>query len=188
MKIKIIGFVLIISGVLLFGNSSGITGNVVYEDIQGYTFSLIGLAFILGGLALLVFGRESSGGLETLTETRVLVSRKALSRVRKDSTVKNNFSRYLHEIEMIKNNPSVRPKEKIGEFLVSPQGKSPKGLRVAWHYDAKSNTLYVDDFLYHESEREYVGKWNRRAADREIIKKDYESSGYVPLEELEVKN
>ncbi len=76
---------------------------------------------------------------------------------------------------MISMLPKKRPKERIGDFFISPRGH--KKIRVAWHI--KDENIYIDDFLYHEN-NDYVDKWNKKAARKEIRIEDYEKEGYMP--------
>ena len=78
----------------------------------------------------------------------------------------------MREIKTIAHSPLDRKKrEKVGDFSVSPMGRSRKGFRIAWHYDGAANTLFIDDLLYHTSQYEYIDSWNRRV--NEDINLDY---------------
>ncbi len=168
--IRVIGVIAIISGILLLAGSS-ITGFVIGEGTGVRTIFLTGLILVIAGYLITLQARK--GGLE------VLISRLAVERSERDPRVKQNLKRYVNEIERLKADPLARPQERIGEFSVSPRGRSPDGLRVAWHYDQQNNILYIDDLLYHEKENKYVGNWNKKAKERTLTKSDYAKSGYV---------
>jgi hypothetical protein len=112
---------------------------------------------------------------------KIFLSKKAIEKVEKDKYVREKIEAYLAEIErLIK---GKRPTEKIGEFNVSPRGH--KNIRIAWHieYDErdKSHILYIDDFLYHEKEKEYKGGWIKGVERGKITINTYKESGYMPL-------
>jgi len=183
-KLKGLGFVLIVIGAfLILGSFSGITGFAVFDDLRRETFSVVGIITIITGLLLMLGFRDQEGGLATIAETgtKVMISKKALERADKNNFITHNWSRYLHEIRMIQADPKARQTERIGEFNISPRGRSLKGLRVAWHYDGDTDTVYIDDVLYHEKEGKYVDNWNDRARKRQITQKSYKVSGYEPL-------
>jgi hypothetical protein len=118
--------------------------------------------------------RETSPDIQL----RIMISNKALERAEKDSFVIENKEKYLREIKSIAHSPLDRKKrEKIGDFSVSPTGRSRKGFRVAWHYDGAARTLFIDDLLYHVSQYGYVDSWNDRA-NKEININYYRKSGY----------
>ena len=114
----------------------------------------------------------------TPKKVRVMISNKALERASKDSFILENKDKYLREIKTVAHSPLDRKKrEKIGDFSVSPTGRSRKGFRVAWHYDGTSNTLFIDDLLYHTSQYGYIDSWNDRA-NKEINLDYYKDYGY----------
>lgn len=175
---KLIGFLLIISGIILILSNeiSGITGfatspdnllmNPLMKNIGTY---FLGIALMIVG-AIVVYSDKSNKALE------IMVSQKAIDRSQKDKTVRQNINKYLKEIDRISQNPLERPQEILGEFHVSPQGH--KDIRVAWHFDRQNNILYIDDLLYHERGNIYVDQWNTKARQHKIERRDYESSGY----------
>ena len=179
------GLAAVIWGVVLLAQGFSITGFAVLGDIGGGVGRIIGVCLILGGIALLSFDRGASSLLErsvgTSAETRVVISNIALDRMRKDKTIKSMLPKFMKEIEMIKTNPLARPKEKIGEFLVSPHGRNP--VRVAWHYDHNSKTVYIDDLRYHVTEKDYDGKWNKKARQGEVDLETYRNGGYSVFSE-----
>ena len=175
---KISGISFLSIGIILLLNSIvSITGFTIIGDVWLKTGSLWALWFIAVGIALIVESRNHpSGGLE------IFISNKALKRSERDKYVKSNMKRYFQEIQMIAADPNHRPQEVLGEFHVSPRGH--KDIRVAWHYDRNSDRLYIDDLLYHERGNEYVDKWNVKASNGEIKKKDYETSGFRSYSEV----
>lgn len=110
----------------------------------------------------------------------VLISKQALERFKNDLFVNNNKNQYIQEINMLKTSEGNRPTEIIGKFLVSPRGN--KKIRIAWHFaiDTKTDTkiIYVDDMLYHISDKFYVDKWNEKVRAGKINLSSY--SGYTP--------
>ena len=130
-------------------------------------------------------GKQFDDLLKSVEESqgiKIQISRYALERAKKDPFIKENIDRYENEIEMISKNPGSRPQEKIGEFNVSPRGRSYNGLRVAWHFDAGANTLFVDDLLYHTRGGDYVDDWARKVNRLGEIKiQNYRERGYEPF-------
>ena len=179
------GFAVVIWGAVLLAQGLSITGFAVLEGIGKGVSSVFGISLLVGGLILLAAARESVSGLERQAsaqrETSVLISNIALERMNSDKHVRAMLPRFMKEIAMIKSNPIGRPKEKIGEFLVSPQGHNP--VRVAWHYDPKSNTVYIDDVRYHATSKDYDKNWNKRAERGDVTLSSYEASGYSALPE-----
>ncbi len=117
--------------------------------------------------------------LDKSNRPRVMISKKSLERANSDGFIIENKKKYINLIEKIIIDPtSVKRREIIGEFTVSPMGYSGrKGPRVAFHHDPKTNTLFIDDLLYHQDKYRYVDNWNSRAAS-EIKIQTYEQSGY----------
>ncbi|MBI3334283.1 hypothetical protein HYZ97_02250 [Candidatus Pacearchaeota archaeon] len=109
--------------------------------------------------------------------SRLYISNGALERAKKDPYVFANRERFLNEIQRIARNPEARQQEQIGDFSISPQGHTM--IRVAWHYDAQTKTIFIDDLLYHQANRRYVDDWNKRARGKKITRKIYEDKGYV---------
>ncbi len=165
------GIFLIIIGIIFSLNSFKITGFTIFENIAQTTSSFIGIILLIGGILFLTAGRE-----EKESKLEIFISNKALERSKKDRFIRQNLAQYRDEIRMITANPQARPQEHVGDFSVSPQGH--KNIRVAWHYDRQTKTLYIDDLLYHKKEHEYVDKWNRKATKREITREDYKKAGY----------
>jgi len=176
--LRFFGWIFLLAGIILAVNSfSGITGFAVFEGVDKRAGSVIGISLIVGGLILILAERrEESKERKDIT---ILISRKAIDRSKRDNRIRQDISRYVHEIEMIKADPSIRGQKMIGEFHVSPRSKTAGGDRVAWHFDRSSNTLYIDDLLYHINDKDYVDKWNRKAANGKIKRADYIRSGYV---------
>lgn len=176
-KIKLFfGMLFIIFGaILMFSNAFRIMGYAVYESGGGHKIYFAGAVLMVLGVLVLMFGREKSrwGGLE------IMISRKAIERVKKDKTAEGYLDKYANEIEQIAKHPEVREKgyHAIGEFRMSPTGHRP--IRVAWHYDKNTNTLYVDDVLYKTGQKRYVDRWDEKVSKREITLADYEKKGYV---------
>ena len=176
------GLAFVIWGIVLLVNVRSLTGLAVFDGLEGSTASVIGGVFVVLGVLMVAASRAmQEGGLEQQAragsgEIRVFISRKASERAAKDNFVRNNLGKYMREIEMIRQNPSQRPQERVGEFSVSPRGHNP--IRVAWHYDPKTNTLYIDDFRYHVAEHKYDDNWNNNATDGKITRRDYATSGY----------
>ncbi|MEK6918900.1 MAG: hypothetical protein AABW73_02570 [Nanoarchaeota archaeon] len=112
----------------------------------------------------------------TNEKPRVIISNKALVRARRDNSVSGRAKMFNSEIEMIRENPIARPKERIGEFFVSPRGR--KEIRVAWDYDPEKNIIKIYDVLYHTGTKEYVDDWNNKSRTGELSKKSYESAGF----------
>lgn len=108
----------------------------------------------------------------------IFISNKALERQKRDPFIKNNLQLYLKEVMMLVYSEGKRQTEKIGKFNISPRGH--KKIRIAWH--KKGNDIYIDDFLYHETESDYVDKWNKKVLNGKIKIEDYEKEGYVELQ------
>ena len=108
-----------------------------------------------------------------------MISRKALDRAEKDDSIRRRWNKFANEIEMIARNPEERPREKIGDFLVSPRGYGGSAApRIAWTFDSSTNTLTVYDLLYHVDSQRYVDNWNHQARDGRITRKTYERNGF----------
>lgn len=180
------GIAAVVWGVILLAQGLSITGFAVLGGLESGAVKVIGVCLLLGGIALLSFDRGASSLLErsvgSATETKVVISNIALERTRKDKTIKAMLPKFIKEIEMIRANPLARPKEKIGEFLVSPHGRNPA--RVAWHYDQNTRTLYIDDLRYHITEKDYDNKWNRKARQGEIDLETYRNGGYSAFSDV----
>lgn len=180
---RVLGIIFLLISLAFSAVNINITGAVV--GVSSSSLSLFSVLFFIAGLILALDRRQQPrlelGGLET-TISSVMISNKALERSKKDSFVKQHMKQYMAEIEKIRQNVRARPQERIGEFQVSPQGQSIKGLRVAWHvaYPNGIPTLYVDDFLYHEGEGRYVSNWNGKVKSGGITLGDYISTGYQP--------
>jgi len=117
----------------------------------------------------------------------VYISQKALDRADRDETVKDNISRYFHEVRMlvreIESLNAAKDSEKIGEFKVSPKHHHNK-FRVVW-FRAKDHlgkeALYICDFIYHTSDKKYVSDWASRAEAGTLKRTDYEDFGELLL-------
>ncbi|MEK6898750.1 MAG: hypothetical protein AABW79_01500 [Nanoarchaeota archaeon] len=173
---------------ILLSSFSSVTGFAVInaEDIP-YS-SIWGVAFLIVGAFLLSIASRISdiGGIERRVMSgspSVVWSVQARERMRKDNFVRGNKKKYVKEVEMIAQSPKQRGQERIGQFSVSPRGHN--NIRVAWHYDSKTNTIYVDDLLYHKNGRTYVDNWNNRATDGEITKGSYSGYGSIDAEDDE---
>lgn len=110
---------------------------------------------------------------------KIYISKKALERAKKDRIISGNLKRYAHEITLIAEElsalKSVKGKEKIGEFTVSPKHHHNK-FRVAWKRSKGKDggdAVYICDLLYHIDDKNYTDHWNRRAAEGRITLKDY---------------
>jgi hypothetical protein len=114
---------------------------------------------------------------------KVFLSKEAIKKVEKNSRVREKIENYLAEIERLIKAKGKRPTEKIGKFNVSPRGH--KNIRIAWHIERderdKSYILYIDDFLYHEKEKEYKGEWIKGVEQGKITIDTYKENGYMPL-------
>lgn len=107
-------------------------------------------------------------------KTEVLISKQAIDRSEKDNYIIRNTRDYINEIDRISQLPLSRPAEKIGDFKVSPRGN--KKIRVAWRYKKNpdgSETVFIDDLLYHVTSDNYVDNWIDKARDGDIKAKDY---------------
>src|SRR3989344_4539396 len=93
------------------------------------SLQITGLVFIIGGAAILFASSRETSEKKGLA---ILISNEAVERSKKDNFIRGNIRKYVHEIEMIKADPSHRPQEIIGELHVSPRGHV--NLRVAWHF------------------------------------------------------
>ncbi len=119
-------------------------------------------------------------------EVRVLISRRALERARKDDSIRQRWDRFTSEIEMIARNHEERPREKMGDFSVSPRGYGGSAApRIAWTFDGATNTLRVYDLLYHISSQKYVDDWNHKAKFGEITRETYERGGFEEFKGLQ---
>lgn len=111
---------------------------------------------------------------------KILISRQARERAKKDKYIKSNRIAYIKEVNRIQASYGNRPREVMGKFLVSPRGN--KKIRVAWHfaYDKNLDTLviYIDDLLYHITDEYYVDKWNEKVRIGLISLNSY--SHYIP--------
>lgn len=182
------GIALIVWGVLLFLNVPSFTGFASFDGLTGRVASLLGLIFVVVGCIFVVASRAVPGKLEQTVASaspaqkvpRIFISRIALERAEKDDYINKNWNDYLKEIQMIQGDPRSRPQERIGEFSVSPRGH--KMIRVAWHYDPQTNSIYIDDVLYHKGDLRYNEGWNKRATSSHITRRTYAEKGYQPLE------
>jgi len=162
---RAIGLILILSSGVLSWSNFIFTGAVV--GVSSSVSWLVVLMFI-AGIVLVLTSKKTS--------LDILISNKAIERSSDDARVRGNMQRYINEIRMIAADPVNRPQEIQGEFHVSPRGHNP--LRVAWHYNSNEGKLYIDDLLYHTNNKDYVDRWNRKVARREVTKATYASSGY----------
>jgi len=111
---------------------------------------------------------------------RVVISAQAIARSHADNRIQQQLTRYFKEIRLIAGNartPGVRGAqvERIGDFFVSPQVETGEGIRVAWHLARLKDDIvfFIDDLLYHVSEKYYVDKWNERARQGKIMLRYY---------------
>ena len=169
---RILASFLFALGIIFISGSLQITGLVIADGAR-VAGSITGLVFIIGGAAILFASSRETSEKKGLA---ILISNEAVERSKKDNFIRGNIRKYVHEIEMIKADPSHRPQEIIGEFHVSPRGHV--NLRVAWHFDRKNNILYIDDLLYEKKGGEYVDRWNRKASQGKIRRADYSRNGY----------
>jgi len=171
---KFLSLTLFLAGIILLINSkSNITGAVIGVAVSSTINSFIGIIFILISGLLFLAGEEKGK-----KDLEIFISRAAIERSQKDSRVRHETRRFVAEIERIAANPEARPQELIGKFHVSPRGRSGGGIRVAWHYDKENNRLYIDDLLYHITEKKYVDDWTKKATSRTIKINDYSAGGY----------
>ena len=174
---KVIGVVLIISGLLLISFSPTLTGNTINESTARGVGSILGIILVAVGISLLEFERaERKGG-----ELEVLVSNTVQRKLKKDRTLANNSKKVINEIGKIARDPSGRPKETLGEFSVSPRGHNE--IRIVWYFDPATNRVYIEDVFSHES-GEYDGHngWATLARARKITRSNY--TGYRRYEEV----
>ncbi|MBI2629977.1 hypothetical protein HYW76_02655 [Candidatus Pacearchaeota archaeon] len=181
---RVMGIAFLVAGIAITLASSSITAAVIgINKAEVYFF---GLSLIALGIVLLLVSQT----LEEIAQSpvrvkkekvRIMISRPALERARKDGYIKNHLSKYKGFIRKIAANPINPVKENIGDFSISPLGAPNE--RVAWHYDARTNTLYIDDVLYHDSDRRYVDNWNKKVTSRKVTKSQYQQSGYVKYDE-----
>lgn len=167
-KKRFLNYFLIALGIFLIAFSPTITGAVIGNGIGKIIGSILGLTLIIGGLVLFLTERE-----EKESELAILVSSKALEKLKKNKEVRENKKWYFNEINKIAQDPSSRPQEQIGDMNVSPRGQSPQGMRVAWHYDPRKNVLYVLDLLRHKERRRYSEDWNQRVRTGDITRSSY---------------
>lgn len=111
---------------------------------------------------------------------KVLISKQALDRAKRDKYIQNNKDSYTREIYMIQSSYAGRPREVIRKFLISPRGG--KKIRVAWffEYNKRLDTIfiYIADLLYHITDKYYVDKWNEKVKTGRINLSSY--SDYTP--------
>jgi hypothetical protein len=108
---------------------------------------------------------------------QVRVSEKAMQRTERDRRISQNMAKFWDYVARIASSPIQYPQEIIGEFRISPRGHNP--LRIAWGYDSATKTLNIYDFLYHISDKDYVDRWNRKAANGTITREDYQQAGFI---------
>lgn len=173
-KRQIIGLLLFVLGIFLIINSASITGFAIIKQVNFEIPKILGLVFIISGIFMMLAREKVKIPLEKI----VLISKQAQERSEKDPRVRENMQRYAKEIEMIKADPEHRQQEMIGSFHVSPRSGTGSGIRVAWHRttDTENNReiIYIDDFLYHINDKDYVGRWNKKAGSGKIKISDYE--------------
>jgi hypothetical protein len=134
---------------------------------------------------------------EKIEETTIVIpyiSSRAFERGEKDRRIKQNLKHYMKEIRMILSDPFRREKESIGDFLVSPRGETTEGVRIAWHLEQKKskegdrrvnyNLVFIDDLLYHDTQKHYVDNWDKKAFRGEIKLESYTQTGYSSLTEV----
>ena len=117
----------------------------------------------------------------------VFISEQARDRLRKDKTVKDKKKKYIQQIGLIAAAPLTWQRERIGKFLVSPQGYGGPGvIRIAWHFEMDEGNIeiYIDDLLYHKKNSDYVDRWNHRAREGTITLNDY--SGFQPQKDTKL--
>ncbi len=163
---------LLIGFVLVLNSLQGITGYVVFEGADFKAGTIYAIWFLVAGGVLILMARHTASPLT------ILISNKALERARDDPRVRNNMPAYVNRIRTIAANPIATPdKEKIGDFNISPHQRHTDR-RVAWHFDGSTNTLFIDDLLYHVSQEDYNDRWNKKARKGTITREDYSREGY----------
>lgn len=112
----------------------------------------------------------------------IFISKQALERIKKDRFLKQNRNWYVRQINNLHDSNLNRPTERIGDFNITPRGHEKR--RIAWHFTAEKNiiNLFIDDLLYHITDRNYVDNWNIKAEARKISLRDY--GPYLPFEGL----
>jgi len=168
------GFVFLITGAVFLINSfSSLTGFVIIEKVSRNVSSIASLIFVFISVLLFIVSQKPKK-----LEKIVLISKQARERSKKDVRVKQNMKKYADEIRLIFGDSLHRPQEIVGNFHVSPRSKAKGGIRVAWHRkidkEQGKEIIYIDDFLYHINNRDYVDFWNRKASRGEITLDDYE--------------
>lgn len=177
----LLGEIIIIFGLAIFIFNIKITGAVI-GSLGFSSLGIIALAIFIGGFILINMARKESGLIERVKEIspvvehKILVSKKAMARLRKDKRIQENTGKYGDIMRMIASAPKSYQQESLGDFQVSPRGHNP--LRVAWHFNKDSGKVYIDDFLYHTKGDKYNDNWNKKVAKGSITLKDYKDSGY----------
>lgn len=92
---------------------------------------------------------------------------------------KRAWKAVIKELLMLLSGNRKPNSHKIGEFFVSPNGESYKGIRLAWVEEGE--VIKVMDFLYHENQDRYLDNWDQRVFEGSIKRLDYDKSGYVML-------
>lgn len=100
---------------------------------------------------------------------KVFISTQALERIRKDRRVQQNLKKYVNIIRILMEVGKQYQTETIGEFFVSPRGRSD--VRVAWYQEGDALIIY--DFLYEVRTGIYVEDWNEKAKFGKITRKGY---------------
>ncbi len=168
-----------VTGALLIISSSiNITGYAVGTYQNQWDIKLIlGLGFVFGSLLMLAMQSRSQPSKKSI---KIKISKKAVGQIKEKLPTRPRIREYLEEIRMIAANPLQRRHETAGRFNISPSYKIKIGIIVAWHYDKKTDTLFVDDLLYREKEDKC--EWEKKAAKGKIMQEDYMKKGYLPFD------
>ncbi len=170
------GVVFLLIGLVILANSfQGITGFSVFSNDSGQLLEgFWAFWFLIGGIVLLLESRGKKEG-----ELEILISHNAMQKAEHDSKISENYGRYQHEVQMIAADPAHRPKQKYGDFYLSPTGQTKQ--RVAYYIEG--NKLHVVDY-FTMSDEKGVRKWIAKAKSGEITKQSYKGK-YTPLRESE---
>lgn len=184
--ILIISILLILVSITLLGfGKKNVLGFVIAEPQASQINYFVAAVLLIVGLILFLSNKPKLEEIVKKTEVQFYISNKAIERAMSDKYIKYNLKRYEKLIDTLKNHllgGHTYQTERMGEFNVSPQGH--KKDRIAWHVrseksgDKEIRKVYIDDLLYHINDKDYVDKWNRKAANYEIKVNNYETAGY----------
>lgn len=164
-RLKKLGIFAIVFGLLLIVNSFviKITGNVVNNNVQ-IGGSILGLAFVIGGLVLFLI---SEGGLETLVEEKPLPGKGIkgdyipLSRILNKGNVMSNKVQVNVKGDKIYRDGREVQGLKLKEGYLEFKGvhfTNPEAAKIIQDYESLEVKNFEDPYVYLSESLDYSGK------------------------------